>query len=138
MVSLTQAVAIVLVVLWIAMGFRTAMIVGFCGLVFVILMSFLVMYLWGIDLQRMSLGALVIAMGMMVDNAIVVVDGIVVRIQQGRSRVAAAVEAATVPTWPLLGATVIAVMAFYPIYASNEAAGEYCGRFSKSWRWRCF
>ena len=68
LVSLAQAVAIVLVVLWIAMGFRTAMIVGFCGLVFVILMSFLVMYLWGIDLQRMSLGALVIAMGMMVET----------------------------------------------------------------------
>lgn len=126
MVSLAEAVAIVLVVLWIAMGFRTAMIVGFCGLVFVILTSFLVMYLWQIDLQRMSLGALVIAMGMMVDNAIVVVDGIVVRMQQGMSRVAAAVEAATLPAWPLLAATVIGVMAFYPIYASDEAAGEYC------------
>ena len=126
MVSLSQAVAIVLVVLWIAMGFRTAMIVGFAGLVFVILASFLVMSLWGIDLQRMSLGALVIAMGMMVDNAIVVVDGIVVRMQRGMSRTAAAIEAATIPAWPLLAATVIAVMAFYPIYASDEAAGEYC------------
>jgi multidrug efflux pump subunit AcrB len=126
MVSLSQAVVIVLVVLWVAMGFRTAMIVGFCGLVFVILVSFFVMFLWGIDLQRMSLGALVIAMGMMVDNAIVVVDGIVVRMQKGMSRKAAAVEAATVPAWPLLAATVIAVMAFYPIYASDEAAGEYC------------
>jgi multidrug efflux pump subunit AcrB len=126
MVSLSQAVAIVMVVLWMAMGFRTAMIVGFSGLVFVILVSFLVMYLWGIDLQRMSLGALVIAMGMMVDNAIVVVDGIVVRLQKGTSRVAAAIEAATTPAWPLLAATVIAVMAFYPIYASDEAAGEYC------------
>ena len=55
MISLAQAVAIVLVVLWVAMGLRTALIVGFGGLVFVIVGSFLVMYLWKIDLQRMSL-----------------------------------------------------------------------------------
>ncbi|XZE21288.1 efflux RND transporter permease subunit [Pirellulaceae bacterium SH449] len=126
MVSLLQAVAIVLVVLWVAIGLRTAIVVGLCGLVFVILMSFLVMQIWGIDLQRMSLGALIIAMGMMVDNAIVVVDGILSRIQKGMNRIQAAVEAATLPSMPLLGATVIAVMAFYPIYASTESAGEYC------------
>lgn len=126
MVSLAQAVVIVLVVLWVAVGLRTAVVVGMCGLVFVILSSFLVMSLWGIDLQRMSLGALIIAMGMMVDNAIVVVDGILVRMQQGISRTKAAIEAATAPSMPLLGATVIGVMAFYPIYASTESAGEYC------------
>jgi multidrug efflux pump subunit AcrB len=126
MVSLLQAVTIVLVVLWLATGLRTAVVVGLCGLVFVILASFLVMQLWGIDLQRMSLGALVIAMGMMVDNAIVVVDGILVRIQKGMDRTEAAIEAATTPSIPLLGATVIGVMAFYPIYASEESAGEYC------------
>jgi len=126
MVSLAEAVAIVLVVLWLAMGLRVALIVGCCGLVFTIIATFLFMGLWGIDLQRMSLGALVIAMGMMVDNAIVVVDGILVRVQQGVDRVKAAVEAATQPSWPLLGATLIAVMAFYPIYASDEGAGEYC------------
>lgn len=126
MVSLAQAVAIVLVVLWLFMGFSTAMVVGMCGLIFVILGSFLVMWLWGIDLQRMSLGALIIAMGMMVDNAIVVADGVLVRIGEGMDRTKAAIEAATLPSWPLLGATVIAVMAFYPIYASNESAGEYC------------
>lgn len=126
MISLAQAVLIVLVVLWLAMGFSTAMIVGLCGLVFVILVSLLVMAVWGIDLQRMSLGALVIAMGMMVDNAIVVADGILVRMHKGMDRVRAAIEAATQPSWPLLGATLIAVLAFYPIYASEESAGEYC------------
>ncbi|MHC4319486.1 MAG: efflux RND transporter permease subunit, partial [Planctomycetota bacterium] len=83
MISLMQAVAIVLVVLWVAMGLRTALIVGMTGLAFTIVASFLFMKLGGIDLQRMSLGALIIAMGMMVDNAIVVSDGILVRIQQG-------------------------------------------------------
>jgi multidrug efflux pump subunit AcrB len=125
-ISLIQAVVIVLFVLWIAMGMRTAMIVGLCGLVFTIIASFVFMNVFGIDLQRMSLGALVIAMGMMVDNAIVVVDGIVVRMERGMDRVKAAVEAATLPSMPLLGATIVAVMAFYPIAASEESAGEYC------------
>ncbi len=125
-ISLMQAVAIVVVVLWIAMGFRTAAIVGMTGLLFVIVGSFMVMKLWGIDLQRMSLGALIIAMGMMVDNAIVVADGVLVRMARGMDRTAAAIEAATQPAFPLLGATVIAVMAFFPIYMSDEGAGEYC------------
>ncbi|MBN1346423.1 MAG: efflux RND transporter permease subunit [Phycisphaerae bacterium] len=126
MISLAEAVAIVLIVLWVAMGLRTAFIVGVCGLVFVIIATFLVMKLWGIDLQRMSLGALIVAMGMMVDNAIVVADGVLTRMQRGMDRVKAAVEAATQPSMPLLGATIVAVMAFYPIYASEEGAGEYC------------
>ncbi|NQT36319.1 MAG: efflux RND transporter permease subunit, partial [Planctomycetes bacterium] len=95
MISLAQAVAIVLAVLWIAMGFRVAMIVGLCGLVFTIIISFLFMGIMGIDLQRMSLGALIIAMGMMVDNAIVVADGILVRVRKGMDRTRAALEAAT-------------------------------------------
>ncbi|RMG02050.1 MAG: efflux RND transporter permease subunit, partial [Planctomycetota bacterium] len=125
-VSLIQAVLIVLVVLWLFMGLGTAFVVGVCGLAMVIVATFLVMWLWGIDLQRMSLGALVVAMGMMVDNAIVVVDGIMVRIQRGMDRKQAAIEAAWQPAFPLLGATIIAVLAFYPIYASDEGAGEYC------------
>ena len=59
-------------------------------------------------------------------SAPVVADGILVRLQRGVDRTQAAIEAATQPSWPLLGATVIAVMAFYPIYSSQESAGEYC------------
>ncbi len=126
MVSLLEAVVIVLAVLWLSMGLRTSIVVGLCGLVFVIFLSFLVMKLLHIDLQRMSLGALIIAMGMMVDNAIVVADGVLVRMQKGMSRIDAAVEAATLPSIPLLGATLIASLTFYPIAASTENAGEYC------------
>lgn len=126
MVGLAQAVLIVLVVLVFAMGLRSAFIVGMAGLVFVIFASFLVMKIFGIDLHRMSLGALIVAMGMMVDNAIVVCDGVLVRFQSGMDRVKAAIEAATQPSTALLGATIIAVMAFYPIFASDEGAGEYC------------
>jgi multidrug efflux pump subunit AcrB len=125
LVSFAQAVGIVLVVLTIGMGLRLSLIIG-VALVGTILGSFLLMSIFGIDLQRMSLGALIIALGMMVDNAIVVADGFVVRVQQGMDRKKAAVESASQPSIPLLGATVVAVMAFYPIAASDEAAGEYC------------
>jgi multidrug efflux pump subunit AcrB len=124
-VSLVEAVLIVLAVLWLAMGWRMGIIIG-SSIVLTILGTFVVMAIAGIDLQRMSLGALIIALGMMVDNSIVVAEGALVRMQRGMDRVEAAIEAASQPAWPLLGATVIAVLAFYPIAASNENAGEYC------------
>jgi multidrug efflux pump subunit AcrB len=124
-INLAEAVAIVLAVLAVAMGWRMGLIIG-GALVMTILGTFMVMALFGIDLQRMSLGALVIALGMMVDNAIVVAEGYVVRLQKGMGQVEAAIESASQPAWPLLGATVVAVMAFFPIYVSPESAGEYC------------
>ncbi|MGI9509357.1 MAG: efflux RND transporter permease subunit, partial [Geminicoccaceae bacterium] len=124
-ISFAEAVGIVLVVLALAMGWRMGLIIG-SSLIITILGSFILMSMFGIDLQRMSLGALVIALGMMVDNAIVVADGVSVRLEQGMDRRKAALEAAMQPSGPLLGATVIAVMAFYPIFASPESAGEYC------------
>jgi multidrug efflux pump subunit AcrB len=125
LISFAQAVGIVIVVLTIGMGWRLASIIGL-ALVATILASFLLMSILDIDLQRMSLGALIIALGMMVDNAIVVADGFKVRLEQGMDRKQAAIESASTPSMPLLGATVVAVMAFYPIYASPEDAGEYC------------
>jgi multidrug efflux pump subunit AcrB len=124
-INLAEAVAIVLVVLALSMGWRMGVIIG-TALIVTILITFVFLAILGIDLQRMSLGALVIALGMMVDNSIVVADGFVVRLQKGMDRVQAGIEAASQPAWPLLGATVVAVMAFYPIYASTEGAGEYC------------
>jgi multidrug efflux pump subunit AcrB len=127
MISLGQAITIVLVILAFTMGIRVAIVIGLTGLVFAIIGSFIVMAIWGIDLQRVSLGALIIAMGMMVDNAIVVVDGFVVRLKKGMDREAAAIEAASQPGIPLLGATLVACMAFYPIFASTYDTGEYAG-----------
>ncbi len=124
-INFAQAVGIVLVVLAVFMGWRMGLIIGM-ALVATVLASFMLMKIFGIDLQRMSLGALVIALGMMVDNAIVVSDGYVVRLGKGMKPKDAAIEAARLPAWPLLGATVVAVMAFYPIFASVEDAGEYC------------
>ncbi|MBG6211185.1 multidrug efflux pump subunit AcrB [Labrenzia sp. EL_126] len=125
LISLAQAVAIVLVVLALTMSIRMGVIIG-TGLLLTILATFIVMAVFGIDLQRMSLGALIIALGMMVDNSIVVADGATVRMAQGIDRKQAAIEAARRPSISLLGATIIAVMAFYPIFASVENAGEYC------------
>jgi multidrug efflux pump subunit AcrB len=127
MINLAEAIVIVLIVLAATMGLRVGALIGISGLVFPILGTFAVMAATGVDLQRVSLGALIIAMGMMVDNAIVIVDGFVVRLQQGMDRTQAAIESATVPAWPLLGATVVACMAFYPIYASTYDTGEYAG-----------
>jgi multidrug efflux pump subunit AcrB len=125
MINLLEAVLIVLVVLAVTMGIRMGIIIGVSGLVFPILGTFIVMSIMGIDLQRISLGALIIAMGMMVDNAIVVADGIMVRMQKGMDRTKSAIESANQPSMPLLGATVVACMAFYPIFASPMSTGEY-------------
>jgi multidrug efflux pump subunit AcrB len=125
--NLLQAIVIVFVVVAVTMGLRVGLIIGISGLVFPILGSFIVMSLMHIDLQRVSLGALIVAMGMMVDNAIVVVDGIVVRLSQGMERKRAAIESASQPAVALLGATVVACMAFYPIFASTYSTGEYAG-----------
>jgi len=127
MINLIEAVAIVLLVLAVSMGLRIGIIIGVSGLVMAILATFIVMEIMGIDLHRVSLGALIIAMGMMVDNAIVVADGFVVKLKRGMNRRQAAIEAANQPSWPLLGATVVACMAFYPIYASTASTGEFAG-----------
>jgi len=125
MINLLEAVLIVLIVLVFSMGFKTGVIIGVTGLIYPILGTFIIMAIAGIDLQRVSLGALIIAMGMMVDNAIVVADNMMVRIQQGMDRTKAAIEAASLPSMPLLGATVVASLAFYPIFASTFDTGEY-------------
>jgi len=125
LINFGEAVLIVLAIIAVAMGLRMGVIIG-TALITTILVSFILMAVFSIDLQRMSLGALVIALGMMVDNAIVVADGMAVRLQKGMDRTQAAIESAQVPSMPLLGATIIAVMAFYPIFASVEDAGEYC------------
>ncbi|MBO9410934.1 MULTISPECIES: efflux RND transporter permease subunit [unclassified Ruegeria] len=126
MVNLLEAVLVVLIVVAVFMGWRMGLIIG-SALLLTILATFMVMVVLKIDLQRVSLGALVIALGMMVDNAIVVADGMAARMKKGMGKIEAAIEAAGQPSMALLGATIVAVMAFFPIYASSAAAGEYAG-----------
>ena len=87
--------------------------------------SFIFMDMAGVMLERISLGALIIALGMLVDNAIVVVDGMLIRFQQGMERRKAAIEVVKQTAIPLLGATVIAVLAFAAIGTSQDNTGEY-------------
>lgn len=124
MVNLAEAVAIVIAVLMIFMGFRSASIIG-TALFVTVMATFIIMKMQGILLERISLGALIIALGMLVDNAIVVIDGMLVRIQKGMDRVKAAGEVVSQNFWPLLGATAIAILAFGAIGLSQDSTGEY-------------
>ncbi|MGI9626969.1 MAG: efflux RND transporter permease subunit [Longimicrobiales bacterium] len=125
MVSLYQAVAIVIAVLVLFMGLRSSVIIGFV-LALTISGTFIFMGIWDTALERISLGALIIALGMLVDNAIVVVDGILLRTQNGMKGEDAAVEVVAQSALPLLGATAVAILAFGAIGLSQDATGEYC------------
>ena len=114
MVNLIESVVIVILVLMLTMGFRSGVIIG-TGLVIIVLGSFVVLYLFDGTLQRVSLGSLIVAMGMLVDNAIVIVDGILVDLERGVKRPAALTNIAKKTAMPLLGATLIAILAFFPI-----------------------
>ncbi|MEC4089010.1 efflux RND transporter permease subunit [Pseudoalteromonas rubra] len=125
-VSLLEAVAIVIVVLLIFMGVKSGILIGGI-LLLTVLGTFIFMKMFAIDLQRISLGALIIALGMLVDNAIVVTEGILINLKRGQSKVKAAVNIVEQTKWPLLGATVIGITAFAPIGLSSDASGEFAG-----------
>lgn len=125
-VNLLEAVAIVIVVLLIFMGLRSGLLIGLI-LFITVVGSFIFMKLIDIELQRISLGALIIALGMLVDNAIVVTEGILIGMKRGLSKIEAASAIVKQTIWPLFGATVIAVTAFAPIGLSNDSTGEMLG-----------
>ena len=125
-ISLLEAVAIVIVVLLVFMGFKSGVLIGVI-LLLTVLGTFIFMKLFAIDLQRISLGALIIALGMLVDNAIVVTEGILINLKRGQTKLQAATNIVNQTKWPLLGATVIAITAFAPIGLSSDASGEFAG-----------
>ncbi|EJG0934717.1 multidrug efflux RND transporter permease subunit VmeV [Vibrio parahaemolyticus] len=125
-ISLAEAVAIVIIVLLFTMGLRSGVIIGVV-LLLTVFGTFILMNYNNIELHRISLGALIIALGMLVDNAIVVVEGILFGLKKGRTKVQAAVDIVKQTQWPLLGATVIAITAFAPIGLSQDATGEFMG-----------
>jgi len=122
--NLVEAVAIVIVVLLIFMGLRVGLLIG-AVLLITILTTFIFMDFMKVELQNISLGALIIALGMLVDNAIVVAEGILIKVQMGRDRLDAAVSSVKETMWPLLGATIIAIMAFVAIAISDDSTGEF-------------
>ena len=125
MVNLLEAVVIVVILLMLFMGWQSGLLIG-TVLLLTILATFIGMYLADIDLQKVSLGALILALGMLVDNAIVVADGVLVRMRRGQGREEAAENTVRDTQWPLLGATFVAILAFAAIGFSPGKVGEFC------------
>ncbi len=123
-INLVEAVGIVILVLCVTMGLSSGILMGVI-LLLTILGTFIAMRFMAIDLQIISLGALILALGMLVDNAIVVTEGILVRVQQGLDRKSAALETVGQTAWPLLGATFVAILAFAAIGTSKDVTGEF-------------
>ncbi|MDO6611415.1 efflux RND transporter permease subunit [Shewanella sp. 1_MG-2023] len=124
--NLIAAVVIVVGVLLVFMGFKSGILIGLI-LFLTCLGTFMLMLQAEIELQRISLGALIIALGMLVDNAIVIVEGILIGRQRGQTTLEAAQAIVKQTMWPLLGATVIAITAFAPIGLSPDSTGEFAG-----------
>ena len=122
--SLYEAVGIVLVVCLLSLGLRTGFVVALC-IPFVLSVTFFVMYLSGVDLQRISLGALIIALGLLVDDAIIAVEMMVLKLEEGWDRVRAATFAYTATAFPMLTGTLITVAGFLPAYLAKSSSAEY-------------
>lgn len=126
MVNLVESVLIVILILIFTMGFRSGLIIGF-GLILTIAVSFPILLMCGTTLQRISLGAFIVAMGMLVDNAIVIMDGILIDKARGVGPKTYLYRIGQHTAMPLLGATLIAVSTFLAVYLSPDSAGEYAG-----------
>ncbi len=124
MSSLAEAVVIVLAVSFLSLGLRTGAVVAL-SIPLVLAITFLMMEMFGIDLQRISLGALIIALGLLVDDAIIAVEMMVVKMEQGWDRFRAATFAYTSTAFPMLTGTLITAAGFMPVGFARSMAGEY-------------
>lgn len=124
--NVLAALAIVLVTLFFFMGMRSAVIIGGV-LLLTIAATLATMYLADIPMHRISLGALIIALGMLVDNAIVVTEGILVGTQRGETKLAITKKVIERSIWPLLGGTLVGIIAFAPIGLAPGSTAEYTG-----------
>ncbi|HEX6707970.1 MAG TPA: efflux RND transporter permease subunit [Albitalea sp.] len=122
--SLLEAVAIVLLVSFFSLGMRTGLVVALC-IPLVLALTFLVMYMLGIELQRISLGALIIALGLLVDDAIIAVEMMALKLEQGWDRFRAATYAYTATAFPMLTGTLITAAGFLPVGFAKSGSGEY-------------
>lgn len=124
MLNLILSVGIVIVVLLFSMGIRSGLLIA-SGLVFTILATLLIMFGINLPLHRVTLAAIIIAMGMLVDNSIVVGDGILLNIKRGFRSKDAFLKPAQRTAVPLLGATLVAILAFWPLKMAPSRAGEF-------------
>ena len=122
-INLIESILIVIVIIMLVMGMRAGVLIG-TSLVFSIGGTLLIMSFMGVGLNRTSLAGFIIAMGMLVDNAIVVTDNAQISIARGVDRRKALIDGATGPQWGLLGATFIAICSFLPLYLAPSSVAE--------------
>lgn len=123
-INLIESVIIVVAILMLVMGFKSGVIIGW-SLIIIVIGTFLLLGTMDGSMQRVSLAAFILAMGMLVDNAIVIIDGILVDLKRGKPRQEAMTSIGKRTAMPLLGATLIAILAFLPVFLSPDTAGVY-------------
>lgn len=128
--NLYQTVAVVLVVVILFLGLRTGLIVS-AIVPLTILTSFIIMNIWGIDLQRMSIAALIISLGLLVDNGIVIAEDMQTRMDEGEDKKQAAMNASKSLGIPLLTSSLTTIFAFLPLMMAQDASGEYLRSLSQ-------
>ena len=124
--SFIEALVIVLLVSFLSLGFRTGIVVAL-SVPLVLSVVFVVMNIMGLDLQRITLGALIIALGLLVDDAIIAVESMVVKMEQGVDRMKAATFAWESTAFPMLTGTLVTAAAFLPVGFAPSTSGEYAG-----------
>ncbi|NBE08189.1 efflux RND transporter permease subunit [Paragemmobacter ruber] len=121
-----EALVIVLVVSFVTLGWRTGIVVAL-SVPIVLAIVFVVMQVWGMNFDRITLGALIIALGLLVDDAIIAVEMMVVKIEQGHDRIAAASAAWSSTAFPMLTGTLVTAAGFLPVGLARSTSGEYAG-----------
>src|SRR5689334_4503956 len=124
--TFVEALGIVLLVSFLTLGWRTGIVVAL-SVPLVLAIVFIVMYAIGLDLHRITLGALIIALGLLVDDAIIAIEMMVVKMEQGWDRVRAATYAWTSTAFPMLTGTLVTAAGFLPVGFAKSSAGEYAG-----------
>ncbi len=123
--SLMEAIAIVLAVSFLALGWRPGIVVA-VAIPLVLAITFVVMKFAGISLQRISLGALIIALGLLVDDAMIAVEMMITKMEEGYDKIKAATFAYTSTAFPMLTGTLVTIAGFVPVGFAQSGAGEYC------------
>jgi multidrug efflux pump subunit AcrB len=123
--ALFEAIGIVLIVSFLSLGLRAGLVVAIC-IPLVLALTFLIMQVLKIDLHRISLGALVISLGLLVDDAMIAVEMMVLKLEEGWDRFRAATFAYTSTAFPMLTGTIVTIIGFVPVGFAKSGAGEYC------------
>jgi len=124
MEALWEAIAIVLGISFLSLGIRAGLVVA-CSIPLVLACVFVMMELWGVDFQRISLGALIIALGLLVDDAMITVESMITKLEQGWDAFRSATYAYTTTAFPMLTGTLVTMIGFVPVGFAKSGAGEY-------------